>query len=237
MAKEKGLKIIKKVEDGEVKLRKVKDENGTFRLQVKDGSKPYKDIAIDRVEGVIDVELHNKVLIYGLSNKAEAEQGPEEPTGDLALEKQESVRKYSVPKMTCKLVREGTMEAGSERVTSAHDVRDMLMEHMRSLDREHFIVILLNAKGKVIGITTVSIGSLDATVVHPREVLKPAFIGGAAKIIFVHNHPSGDPTPSNNDIEVTKRLKDASDIMGITLNDHVIIGDGCYFSFREKGLI
>jgi len=96
---------------------------------------------------------------------------------------------------------------------------------------------LLNQKNGIIGINTVSVGNLSSSIVHPREVFKPAIVAGAASIIVAHNHPSGDPTPSSNDIYVTTRLKEAGDILGIAVLDHVIIGDGCYVSLKARDLL
>ena len=128
---------------------------------------------------------------------------------------------------------------GNNKVTlsSPKGVADLLAPEMQFLDREHFKVVLLNTKNKVITIETVSIGSLNSTIVHPREIYKNPIKYSAASIIIAHNHPSGDPTPSAEDIEITKRLYEVGKLLGIELLDHVIIGDGDYFSFKEKGLV
>jgi len=109
-------------------------------------------------------------------------------------------------------------------------------------DKEKLYVIILNIKNKVIGYSLVSMGSLTASIVHPREVLKPAILASAASIIIIHNHPSGDPDPSNDDIEITNRIAKASAIMGINLLDHIILGFEAdefkgYYSFKQKDLI
>ena len=139
-----------------------------------------------------------------------------------------------VPAYKVQLVRE-TSVTMPERLTSPDKVAKACVDYLGNYDREHFIVILLNTKARIIGVNTVSIGSLNASIVHPREVFKPAVILGAASVILVHNHPSGDPSPSQEDLEVTKRLADAGRILGITVLDHLIIGDNCYFSFKERG--
>ncbi|HHV35484.1 MAG TPA: DNA repair protein RadC [Syntrophomonadaceae bacterium] len=113
----------------------------------------------------------------------------------------------------------------------------LVMEEMCYLDREHFRVMLLNTKNRVLGIETVSIGSLNASLVHPREVFKRAIQRSAASVILVHNHPSGDPSPSPEDVEITQRLCEAGRIIGIEILDHIIIGDHVFASLREKGLI
>ena len=103
---------------------------------------------------------------------------------------------------------------------------------------EWFYVILLNRKNIPIGRTVVSRGSASSTVVHAREVFKPAILAGASGIIAVHNHPSGDPTPSRADIQVTRQLRQAGQIIGIDLIDHMIVGHNCsYYSFSEAGLV
>lgn len=102
-------------------------------------------------------------------------------------------------------------------------------------DREQFKVILLNAKNHVIDVESISEGTLNAALVHPREVFKPAIKRSAYAVIVAHNHPSGDPSPSREDHEVTKRLLAAGETLGIQMLDHLIVGDGVYFSFREQG--
>lgn len=116
------------------------------------------------------------------------------------------------------------------------DVSDLLTE-MRYLDREYFKVISLNTKNRVLRIETVAIGTLNSCVVHPREVFKNQVKHSAAAIIIAHNHPSGDPAPSSEDTTITTRLIDAGKILGIEVLDHIIIGNGRYLSFKEKGLM
>ncbi|RXT14719.1 DNA repair protein RadC [Ammoniphilus sp. CFH 90114] len=122
-------------------------------------------------------------------------------------------------------------------IRSPEDVAKLMMEELRYLTQEHFVCLFLNTKNQVIAQTTVFIGSLNSSIVHPREVFKEAVRKSSASLICLHNHPSGDPTPSREDIEVTKRLMAAGEIMGIDVLDHVIIGDGRYISLKEKGLI
>lgn len=122
-------------------------------------------------------------------------------------------------------------------VKSANDVSNLLMEDMRYLKKEMFKAILLDTKNKVLKIVNVSTGSLNASIVHPREVFSEAIKCGCNSIIFVHNHPSGDPVPSNEDLHTTERLVKAGDILGIKVLDHVVLGDGRYVSFKEQGFI
>jgi len=122
-------------------------------------------------------------------------------------------------------------------ITSPGDVADILMDSLRYEKREHLVELLLNAKCEVESRVTISIGELSATSVHPREVFNPAIRRSAAGIIIVHNHPSGDPSASREDIDSTRRIKEASDIIGIRLLDHIIIGDGVYTSLKAEGIL
>jgi DNA repair protein RadC len=115
--------------------------------------------------------------------------------------------------------------------------RQLLIQEMRDYDREHFMVLYLDRKGGLIVKEDISIGGLHSSIAHPREVFKTAVKRSAASIILVHNHPSGDPAPSREDIEITRRLIDAGHIMGIEILDHVIIGENNHCSLKEKGLI
>ncbi|MGB9660978.1 MAG: RadC family protein [Moorellaceae bacterium] len=117
------------------------------------------------------------------------------------------------------------------------DVARLLMEEMRYLDREHFRTVSLNTKNRVLAIDNVAVGSLNASLVHPREVFKGPVRRSAAAVILVHNHPSGDPSPSLEDIQVTRRLVEAGRLLGIEVLDHLILGDGSYLSMKEKGLL
>lgn len=121
-------------------------------------------------------------------------------------------------------------------VRRPQDAADLLMEEMRYLRKEHMKAILLNIKCKVICIEEISVGSLNSSLAHPREVYIPAIKKSSANIILVHNHPSGDPSPSRDDIEITKRIYEAGKILGIELYDHIIIGDGVFVSLKEKNL-
>lgn len=104
-------------------------------------------------------------------------------------------------------------------------------------DRESFVVMCLDTKNKVTALTLVSIGTINNTLVHPREVFKAAILSNSASIILAHNHPSGDANPSHEDIEVTKRIKDAGSIIGIEVIDHIIIGDEKTTSLKANGLL
>ena len=121
------------------------------------------------------------------------------------------------------------------KMSSPADVASYLMDEMQFLEKEHFRAMLLDIKNQLICIEDISVGSLNSSIVHPREVFKPAIRRTSASIILVHNHPSGDPTPSREDLLVTRRLVDAGKIIGIDVIDHVIIGNGSYVSLKEKG--
>ena len=113
----------------------------------------------------------------------------------------------------------------------------LITEYLQDTDREHFIAIFLDSRSAVIGINTVSVGTLTESLVHPREVFKGAMLANAASIIVAHNHPTGDHFPSEADLSVTQKLKEAGRIVGIPLADHVIIGREGFTSFRESGLL
>ncbi|PFH90240.1 MULTISPECIES: DNA repair protein RadC [unclassified Bacillus (in: firmicutes)] len=122
-------------------------------------------------------------------------------------------------------------------IKSPDDCAEFMMDEMRFLEQEHFVCLYLNTKNQVIARETIFKGSLNASIVHPREVFKEAFRRSASSIICLHNHPSGDPTPSREDIEVTKRLVECGKIIGIELLDHIIIGEHKYVSLKEKGYV
>lgn len=118
-------------------------------------------------------------------------------------------------------------------INSSRDVFDLLGAEMSGLDREQVRAILLDARNNIIDTEVVSIGSLNSSVAHPREIFKAAITNSAASIILVHNHPSGDATPSPEDMALTKRLIQVGALVGIDLLDHVVIGDGAFCSIRE----
>ena len=121
------------------------------------------------------------------------------------------------------------------RITSSEDVSNYFMNKMRYYNREHFISLLLNVKGEIIEEVEVSVGDLNTSVTHPREVFAQAIRRSAGSIIFVHNHPSGDPNPSQEDINATNRMVQVGELMGIPVLDHIIIGDGRYISMKSCG--
>ncbi len=121
-------------------------------------------------------------------------------------------------------------------VRNPADLRDLLMAEMRYLEQEHFKTVLLDTKSRVISVEAVSVGNLDSSPAHPREVFKTPIRKNAAAVILAHNHPSGDPTPSQQDLKLTRRLAEAGRILGIEVLDHLVIGDNRCVSFRECGI-
>lgn len=123
-------------------------------------------------------------------------------------------------------------------ITTPEDVVALCGPQFRGLDREHFWTLALNTKNRLLRIIEVSVGSLSASIVHPRELFKDAIRVSAASVIVVHNHPSGDPTPSGADIQLTRRLVKAGDVLGVEVLDHVVIGEGGeHTSLRDLGLM
>jgi len=121
------------------------------------------------------------------------------------------------------------------KIRDSRQVADLMTEEMAGEKREFFMALNLNSKMQVESKSIISIGNIDSAPVHPREVFGPAIRRGAAAVVVAHNHPSGDPTPSRQDVEVTKRLLDAASVLGIKLIDHVIVGNGCFTSMKSEG--
>lgn len=122
-------------------------------------------------------------------------------------------------------------------IRSPSDVYQFFYSEMCFLDKEYFKVIILNVKNAVVKVVDVAVGSLSAALVHPRELFKVVIKANACRIIIVHNHPSGDPSPSDEDMNITRRLKKGAQLLGIKLLDHVIVGKEGFFSFKENGLL
>ncbi len=141
-----------------------------------------------------------------------------------------------IPVYGVTLVRENTIRVLDKRADCPSSVAQILREHIGPTDREHFVVLFIDARSRVLGVHTVSVGTLGCSLVHPRESFKAAILLGSSGVIYGHNHPSGDQTPSPDDRETTRRLVRAGELLGIPCLDHVIIGEG-YFSFREAGLL
>lgn len=122
-------------------------------------------------------------------------------------------------------------------IRSPGDAATIMMARLRYETKEHFMLLLLSTKNHVLASPVISVGSLNASIVHPRELFRQAINHNAASVILVHNHPSGDPTPSQEDISLTRRLVEAGTVLDIAVLDHLIIGNGKYVSMKEKGII
>ena len=131
---------------------------------------------------------------------------------------------------------EGYESGKKVTIKTPEDIVEQVRARLKDKKKEHFLVILLNTRNQLIGIAPISIGSLDASIVHPREVFKEAISATAASVIFAHNHPSGDPQPSEDDIKLTKRLVQAGEIIGIEVLDHIIVGGNTFVSIKRQGL-
>ncbi|MBU5427218.1 DNA repair protein RadC [Tissierella pigra] len=123
------------------------------------------------------------------------------------------------------------------KINEPSTIANLYMDEMRYLQKEHFRIALLDTKNQIIVTEEISVGTLNASIVHPRDVFKAAIKRNSNSMILVHNHPSGDPKPSNEDINITNRLVEAGNLIGIKVLDHIIIGDNRYISFKEKNLI
>ena len=145
---------------------------------------------------------------------------------------------YNIPMMKIQLVKEGKIPSESRPLIKTPDnVAEIMFDLCELHAEEHFYCLLLNTKNRVNGIQNISTGSLSAAIIHPREVFKAALLANSAAVILCHNHPSGDPTPSPEDITLTKKIVDAGKFLDIPILDHLVIGDRRYISFKEQNLI
>jgi DNA repair protein RadC len=142
-----------------------------------------------------------------------------------------------IPEYSVRLVRDMTVKASSKVADDPKAAVEILRNYLGEPDREHLVVMLVNSRNKVVGVNTASIGTVSASLVHPREVFKPAILASAAGIILAHNHPSGECDPSADDKESTRRMVRAGEIIGIAVIDHIIFSADSFYSFREHGLI
>ena len=139
--------------------------------------------------------------------------------------------------VSIKMVKESSFLYQTRQILSPNDAYEMIKEQLEGLDREQFIIACLNTKNEPTNITVVSVGTLNKAIIHPREVFKTAILSNAASIMAFHNHPSGETTPSQQDIQLTNRLYEAGELLSIKLLDHLIIGDGSFTSLKEKGYL
>jgi len=191
-------------------------------------------IIANGTRNVSALELANRLLVHfqGLRNIREAD------FEDLIKIKGIGPAKAVTIKAAIELGRRTALDVKiKDFIHSPEDVSQLLMEEMRYLDREHLYGLYLDRKGGLLSKEIISIGSLSSSIVHPREVFKVAVKCSASSVIVAHNHPSGDPTPSREDFDITRRLAEAGKIMGIELIDHLVIGHKSYCSLKEKGAI
>jgi DNA repair protein RadC len=140
---------------------------------------------------------------------------------------------------TLTLVKESSFSCESKRITSPELIVRVLNDvfNLGNRAEEYFYMLAVNVKGEITGTFLISQGDLSATIIHPREVFKRALLCNAAAVVFAHNHPSGDPEPSSDDISTTRKLVEAGKILGVSIWDHIIVGHGRFRSFREEQLI
>lgn len=220
------------------------------------GERPYERIEAYGAETLSDAELLAVIIKTGTKNEtavslAQKVLSSTEGSGGLNNIRELSIQQLSsingigrVKAIQFKAVAELAKRMASTRINgekirirSSVDVKNLLMEEMRELKKEVLKAIFLNVKNFVIKVIDISIGSLSSSIVHPREVFAEAIKCSSAGIILVHNHPSGDPAPSKDDIETTARLYKVGEMLGITIVDHIIIGDGVFVSMKERGLL
>ena len=142
---------------------------------------------------------------------------------------------YRIANIKLMVVRESAIPSETRKITTSRDLYALLREYFSGHDREEMVVVMLNMKHAVTALHTVAIGSLSQSVVHPRETFKAAITMNAAAIILAHNHPSGDPSPSDDDRLLTTRLKQVGELIGLPVLDHLVIGTDRYVSFADKG--
>ncbi|MGV8980533.1 JAB domain-containing protein [Clostridium sp.] len=140
--------------------------------------------------------------------------------------------------VSIKMVKEGSILYEGRKITTPLQAAEIARQFLEESDREKLIAICLDSKNQPLSMSVISIGSLNSSIVHPREVYKIAILSNSASIILCHNHPSGETTPSKEDISITNRLKECGKLIGIELIDHIIIGsEGKYCSLKEKGIL
>ncbi|WP_228417038.1 RadC family protein [Terrisporobacter hibernicus] len=136
--------------------------------------------------------------------------------------------------VSIKMIKESSIKYENRKINNPWDGFKLLRDMLEDCDRENMVVVCLNTKNEPINISVVSVGTLNSSLVHPREIFKTAILSNSNKILIAHNHPSGKVDPSNEDNKITKRLKESGELLGIEVLDHLIIGDGLYFSYKEN---
>jgi len=194
--------------------------------------------SVSHADGLPAAKPHQKLNPqYSFSKKAD----PQRSAFSFLHPKEENMQKEQPTKIDIvkiQMVRDGTLEYDKKAIKGPQDLAELGHKFIQNADREVFLLVCLNTRNHINCIHVVSIGTVNTALVTPREVLKVAILSNAASIAFIHNHPSGDPDPSQDDIQITNRLVECGKLFGIGLLDHVIISDdGKYESFLEKGLI
>ncbi len=155
--------------------------------------------------------------------------------GSMVKEEKKPMSAKRVDIVSVRLVKERSLLYKDRSIRSPEDGYNLFKQFLGELDREYFVVMCLDVKNQPTAINVCHIGSLNSSIVHPREVMKSAILSNACSVLVAHNHPSGNPTPSPEDIDVTKRLKEAGELMGIDLLDHLVVGENRFVSLKDKG--
>jgi len=217
-----------------------------------DDERPRERLVKYGVDYLTDAELLGIILFNGYQGKTSVDIAKElllksgglRKLNSLSFSETSSVKGIGLAKfaqikaaleMGKRLLRETS--SPKKKIHNAVDLVDYYGPNMRDLKKEIFKIILLDVKNKIIRDIDVSVGSLTESIVHPREVLKEIIKESAASVIFLHNHPSGESNPSKNDIDITERLAEACNLIGVKVLDHIILGDDNYTSFAQEGLL
>lgn len=162
---------------------------------------------------------------------------PTRPAEAGAAIQNSSLPVHRVPKYKVQLVRDGSVPFTTKICSTPRQAADLFRAFVGDSDREHLIAIFLDTQNRFLGLHTVSIGTLDYSVVHPREVFKAAILSNASSLVLAHNHPSGESAPSEEDVRITLELQKAGELLDIPLMDHIVVGEASYASFMEMGLL
>jgi DNA repair protein RadC len=210
-------------------------------LWEKDGNMLYPDFSELSTQELLAITLKENPaseVINELSQHFSLKELTEATASELSAIKGMGKRKATALLASIELAKRLSAPASNiTTISSPQDVASLLMNEMRYLDRENFRILLLNTKNHVLKDYLVSVGSVNYSLVHAREIFKPAIKNSASSVILCHSHPSGDPTPSSEDIKITAKLHEAGKLLGIAVLDHVILGDGVFVSLKEKGLL
>ncbi len=162
---------------------------------------------------------------------------PTRPAEAGAAIQNSSLPVHRVPKYKVQLVRDGSVPFTTKICSTPRQAADLFRAFVGDSDREHLIAIFLDTQNRFLGLHTVSIGTLDYSVVHPREVFKAAILSNASSLVLAHNHPSGESAPSEEDVRITRELQKAGELLDVPLMDHIVVGEASYASFMELGLL